>query len=90
MHEQMENCVILSATPTLNDRSKIPRNYLGAGLMDVGGSLRPDENGAVKFLLTKGGTYFLNTWFKRFKDSETSIEIRSHETNRVELRLKPL
>lgn len=88
MHRPRENCVILAATPSGNDRSKIPRNYLDSGL-DVGGSLRPDETGLVKFLLAKGGTYYLNTWFDAYKDSETPVQVNSHQTNTVELRLKP-
>jgi hypothetical protein len=87
MHRPRENCVILAAAASGNDRSKIPHNYLDSG-MDVGGSPRPNEAGEVKFLLTKGGTYYLNTWFSAYKDSETLVEVKPHQTNSVELRLR--
>jgi hypothetical protein len=56
---------------------------------DVGGALRPDEAGEVKFLLARGGPLVLRTSFVGYEDSRTPIEIKLHQSQTIVLCLKP-
>jgi len=89
MHEPQINCVILDKEKSKKgDSQQRSHRYLDHGPIDVGGALRPNPDGQVKFLLTKGGQYFLRTNFEGFKKSVKPVRIKTHKTRIVELKLE--
>ncbi len=91
MHEARKNCVILGPGEEKDNGRTLFQAYLNAGeTADVGGALRPDENGQVKFLLAKGGRYTLYTRFNEYQDTATPIDLQPHESKTVNVKLQRL
>jgi len=89
MHEPRVNCVILDKTAVVLQGGRGP--YLDSGIADIGGALRPDEKGEVRFLLSEGGKFFLHARFENFRDATLPIEIKTgaSETFTMKLERKP-
>jgi hypothetical protein len=88
MHEPRVNCVLLEEGNAVQTAGRMRGPYLDFGPTDAGGALRPDEKGEVRFLLSRGGTFVLRTHFTAFEDSRTPVEIATHQSKAVVLRLK--
>jgi hypothetical protein len=90
LSEARVNCVLLDTPETVSPQEMARRERrlgLGYDVADVGGALRPDENGEVRFLLSAGGQFVLRARFENYRETTLPIEIKTHESK--SLTLKP-
>lgn len=88
LHEPRVNCLLLEEADAVPNKTTAGDPYLNFGLADVGGALRPDEKGTVRFLLSRGGQFVLLTHFVGFEESRTPVKIATHQSKMIVLRLK--
>lgn len=83
IEEPPRNTVLLSR----EGKANWPR-YIQYGIGDVGGVVRPNDDGESWFRLAKGGVYYLHTAFQRYASRIVPVTIKTDDTTKIEIQLE--